>query len=262
MSGERTAATPAEGAAHAAPARGADVPGEHALWEDRTRIALQPVAAPSILGLFGFAGATMMVGAWQAGWYGNALTPLTLWPFALTFGGLAQFLAGMWAYRARDGLATAVHGMWGAFWLAWGLLFLLISVGSYPAALAPVRGNLNEGFAFWWVALAVITGLCALAALGSNLVVALLLMCLAAGAGFTSAGFWAPSTWALDVGGWLLVASAVLALYAAAAMMMENTMGRTILPLFKTRAKGNIPGRRGMRPLEYRYGEPGVKIGQ
>jgi hypothetical protein len=33
----------------------------------------------------------------------------------------------MWAYRARDGLATAMHGMWGAFWMAYGLLFLLVA---------------------------------------------------------------------------------------------------------------------------------------
>ena len=52
-------------------------------WRSRSRIVLSPMAAPSIMGLFGFAVATMMVGAWQAGWYGNARTPLILWPFAL-----------------------------------------------------------------------------------------------------------------------------------------------------------------------------------
>ncbi|TYC17371.1 hypothetical protein FXF65_04985 [Actinomadura syzygii] len=257
------AAEAAEGATTVAPGhRGGDLPGEHALWEDRTRISLTPIAAPSILGLFGLAGAFMMVGAWQAGWYGNAATPLILWPFVLTFGGLAQFLAGMWAYRARDGLATAVHGMWGAFFLGWGLFFMLVSIAAVPVALVPTLGTLREGFAFWWVALAVISGLAALAALGANLMFALLLACLAVGSGFTAAGYWTPSTWSLDVGGWLFVAAAVLALYVAAAMMMENTFGRTILPTFKTRVAGNVPGRRGTRPLEYRMGEPGVRIGQ
>ncbi|MFA1558286.1 acetate uptake transporter family protein [Actinomadura chokoriensis] len=263
MAGERAAAaTPAEGAATAAPHRGADIPGEHALWEDRTRVFLQPIAAPSILGLFALAGATMMVGAWQAGWYGNAATPLVLWPFVLFFGGLAQLLAGLWGYRARDGLVTAVHGMWGAFFLAWGVFFLLISVGAVPLALAPVLGSVRQDFAFWFIALAAITGLCALAALGENMVFALLLGCLAVAAGFTAAGFWAGSTWPLHVGGWLLVATAVISLYLAAAMLMENTFGRTILPTGKYRVAGNIPGGRGMRPLEYRHGEPGVKIGQ
>ncbi|HLJ47744.1 MAG TPA: GPR1/FUN34/YaaH family transporter [Bryobacteraceae bacterium] len=74
------------------------------------RIYLQPIAAPSILGLYGFAGATFMVAANFAGWYGGPDTALYLFPFAALFGGLAQFLAGMWAFKARDGLATAAHG--------------------------------------------------------------------------------------------------------------------------------------------------------
>ncbi|TDD35088.1 hypothetical protein E1287_14925 [Actinomadura sp. KC06] len=239
------------------------MPGEHALWEDRTRISLQPVAAPSILGLFGFAGAIGMFGAWQVGWYGDAGTPLVIWPLLLTFGGIAQFLAGMWAYRARDGLATAMHGMWGAFWIGFGLLFMLVGMGAYPVEQAPVLGTASEGFALWWIILAVVTALGALAALGANLVMALLLAVAAAGAGFTAAGFWTPSDWALDVGGWMFVASAVIAMYAAAAMMFENTFGRTILPIFKMRTRStSAAGRRGTRPLEYRHGEPGVKVGQ
>src|SRR4051812_45958895 len=84
--GGQGAAMPAEGAATAVPGRGDGGTAEHALWEDRTRVFLQPIAAPSILGLFGLAGATMMVGAWQADWYGGVGTPLILWPFVLTFG--------------------------------------------------------------------------------------------------------------------------------------------------------------------------------
>src|SRR4051794_11084112 len=69
----------------------------------RPRVFLQPIAAPSVMGLFGFAVATFMVAANIAGWYGNhTTTPLVLAPLALTFGGIGQFLAGMWAYRARD----------------------------------------------------------------------------------------------------------------------------------------------------------------
>ena len=95
------------------------------------RIFLQPIAAPSILGLFGFAAATFIVAANLAGWYGNHTTsPLYLAPFAAVFGGVAQFMAGMWAYRARDGLATAMHGMWGSFWIAYGILNVLLATGA------------------------------------------------------------------------------------------------------------------------------------
>lgn len=114
-------------------------------WADRTRIFLTPVAAPSILGLFGFMGATVMVAAWMAGWYGTAATPLILWPFAFTFGGVAQLLAAMWSYRARDGVATGMHGLWGSFWLAFGVMALLSQVGVAPPLLLAT----NVSFAWW-----------------------------------------------------------------------------------------------------------------
>lgn len=67
-----------------------------------------------MLGLFGFAGATLIVASQLAGWWGNPDSEVILAPFAGFFGGLAQFTAGMWAYRVRDAVATAMHGMWGA----------------------------------------------------------------------------------------------------------------------------------------------------
>ena len=37
------------------------------------RIFLQPIAAPSVLGLYAFMGATLIVAAHMAGWYGSGL---------------------------------------------------------------------------------------------------------------------------------------------------------------------------------------------
>jgi uncharacterized protein len=235
---------------------------EFSFWQDHSRVFLQPIAAPSILGLFGLATATMMVGAWMAGWYGTPRTPLILFPFVLTAGGLAQFLAGMWSYRARDGLATAVHGIWGAFWLAFGLLLMLLATGSFRALGALSVGVADTGIAFWFVALCVITGLCALAALAENLGMVVVLVLLSVGSGFTAAGFFAGAFWPIRVAGWMFVIAAAAALYVAAAMMLENSFRRTILPLGRYSAAANIPGRRATRPLEYRYGQPGLRIGQ
>ncbi|GAA4629341.1 hypothetical protein GCM10023196_049680 [Actinoallomurus vinaceus] len=243
------------------PATG-EMAAEREFWQDRSRVFLQPIAAPSILGLFGLATATMMVGAWMAGWYGTAFTPLVLFPFVLTAGGLAQFLAGMWSYRARDGLATAVHGMWGSFWLAFGLIFMMVAAGAFPVLLAPRIGAVNPAFAFWFIALCVITGLCAMAAIAENIGMTVMLALLAVGSAFTAAGFFAGSSWPVRIAGWLFVISAAAALYTAGAMLLEACFGRTIMPLGKYRAAADIPGRRMSRPLEYRYGQPGVKIGQ
>src|SRR5574338_463800 len=105
-------------------------------WADgfaAPRVFLQPIAAPSILGLAGFAGATFIVASNLAGWWGTSTSGEVLAPFAAMFGGLAQFLAGMWAYKARDGIATLAHGTWGAFWLAYGILNILTATGALTA---------------------------------------------------------------------------------------------------------------------------------
>ena len=227
-------------------------------WAERTRIFLTPVAPPSILGLFGFMGATVMVAAWMAGWYGTAATPFILWPFALTFGGIAQFLAGMWSYKARDGVATAMHGLWGSFWIAFGISTWLAQLGDAP----PLKLATNPGMAWWFIVLASITMMGAVAAIGDNLGIFVVLGLLAAGSSFAAIGFYGGGGWAFTVAGYLLVASAAAAWYTASAMMIAGTFGRTILPLGHWKAASNVPGRKPVRPMEYPLGMPGSKVGQ
>src|SRR4051794_25318423 len=181
-------------------------------WLERTRVMLQPVAPPSILGLFGFAGATFIVAAHLAGWYGNTHSPEYLFPFAAFFGGVAQFAAAMWAYRARDGLATAMHGMWGAFWMAYGLLFLLVAVG---AVTVPATGPFPE-LGYWFLALAVITACGAVAALAESLGLVATLVTLAVGAALLAVRYLDGGTGWAHTGGWVLIASAIAATYTAA----------------------------------------------
>jgi uncharacterized protein len=59
------------------------------------------------------------------------------------------------------------------------------------------------------------------------------------------------------------VFSALAAFYAAGAMLLaEAANGRTVLPLGKSLAAANIPGRRLMEPIGYPAGMPGAKVGQ
>ncbi len=245
---------------HAPLRHSADVPnGDGAAWRANARVMLQPVAAPSILGLFGFAAATFIVAAHAAGWYGDRNSPQYLFPFAAMFGGLAQFAAGMWSYRARDGLATAMHGMWGSFWLAYGLLFLLNAVG---AVTIPAQGSFPE-LGYWFLTLAAITLVGALAALAENLALFAVLTTLAVGAALLAVGYLVSdgSSW-LHSGGWVLVVSAGCAFYTASALMLEGTWGRVVLPLGKPSKRANVPGGRITDPIEYAAGEPGVRHGQ
>lgn len=230
-------------------------------WEGdfaRPRIIVSPIAAPSILGLFGFSAATMMVAAWEAGWYGDPKSPGYLFPFAAVFGGLAQFLAGMWAYRARDGVATAMHGMWGSFWIAYGILQWLIVDGKLEAK----TGEWPE-LGFWFTMLAAITLSGALASIAESLALFAVLITLATGSAFLSIGYWHGSTGWHHAAGWVLVISAALAWYLATAMMLMGAAGKVILPLGKLKPpEANKPGGKPVRPIQLEWGEPGVKKGQ
>jgi uncharacterized protein len=242
---------------------GGTVANELVDWQRQARVFLQPIAAPSILGLFGFAGATFIVSAHLAGWYGSTDTPLYLAPFAATFGGLAQFLAGMWAYRARDAVATAMHGMWGAFWIAFGILFTLVAAG----AVTFDSGVAFDAFGYWFFALAVITACGAIAAIADSLSLVSVLTTLAVGSAFLGIGYLTDATptagegW-LQAGGWVLIASAILATYTAAAMMLESSFGRVVVPLGKPTKRANLPGETVTRAIEYAQAEPGVRQGQ
>lgn len=39
----------------------------------------------------------------------------------------------MWAYKARDAVATAMHGMWGSFWIGYGILNLIAATKTLAA---------------------------------------------------------------------------------------------------------------------------------
>jgi uncharacterized protein len=235
---------------------------DEAEWEDgfaRPRVMLQPIAAPSILGLAGFAGATFVVASNLAGWWGTPTSGMALAPFAAMFGGLAQFMAGMWAYRARDGIATLAHGTWGSFWLAYGILNILLAT---HVLHAPTPWYHNPEVGFWFFALAITTGIAALAATTESMLLTGVLSTLAAGSGILAGAYiYGSHGWA-QVAGWVFVVSAGLAWYAVMAMLLASTTGRAVVPLFKYKRAANVPGGRVTRPIQLEWAEPGVRKGQ
>jgi succinate-acetate transporter protein len=241
-------------------ANGPDAAPDLAFWREHTTIALQPVAAPSILGLFGFAVSTFMVAANLAGWFGNAITtPLVLFPFAFAFGGIAQLLAAMWSYRARDGLATAVHGAWGSFWIGYGIYTLLVGLGVAPGVAT--YPDARVGFGYWFIGLAAVTWTGFVAALADNIATALVLLTVAAGSTLLAIGWTVGVPGLVTIGAIVLVASAILAWYTASAMVLAGSMGRIVLPI-GSRGGPNKLGSIPRQPIEYAAGEPGIKIGQ
>jgi succinate-acetate transporter protein len=144
-----------------------------------------------------------------------------------------------------------MHGMWGAFWMAYGLLNLLFATGT----ITPPTGPFVE-LGFWFIALAAITwmGTWAAVAIASSLTGVL---------GFLAAGSTVMAIAQLlgngvltVIAGWLFIIAAVLAWYTASALMLQSTFGRPILPLGLTQQARQAP------KLAIGVGEPGVIHGQ
>jgi succinate-acetate transporter protein len=222
-------------------------------------VFLQPIAAPSILGLYGFACATFMVTAHMVGWYGNAKSPLLIFPFATAAGGIAQGAAALWAYKARDGLATAVHGIWGAFWLGYGFLNFMIALKLLPA---PAPHHAVPELGYWFYVLAAVTLAGMIASLGESVAITSVLAPLWVGVALLGVFYTVGGTGWEKAGGYVTMASSFTAFYAASAMMLASTFGRVLFPLGKYRRAANVPGRTPTYPIEFEYGEPGVKHGQ
>jgi len=219
----------------------------------KAQISLQPIAAPSILGLYGLAGATFMVAAHMAHWFGagDIRTSLYLFPFAAIFGGLAQFLASMWAFKARDGVATAIHGMWGSFWMAYGVLNVIFAMGRLPV---PVGAWPEIGY--WFIVLAAITWVGVAAAAAQNRGFVTLLTFLAAGSTTAAIGELTGIATLMVVTGWLFIIASIAAWYTGSALMLEEAFGHEVWGLGKSKLARQMPS------VAIGVGEPGVIRGQ
>jgi succinate-acetate transporter protein len=157
----------------------------------------------------------------------------------------------MWAFKARDGVATAMHGTWGSFWIAWGLLQWGFMTGTLtaPTGVFPALG-------YWFIVLGAITWMGTWAASAESKVVAAVLGFLAAGSTAAAVSELLGSDAGMILAGYLFIISACIAWYAASALMLQNANKRPILGLGKPLAARSAP------TLMPGRGEPGVIRGQ
>ena len=193
-----------------------------------------------------------MVAANMAHWFGGPNSNMVLWPFAAFFGGLAQFLAGMWAFKARDGLATAMHGMWGCFWMAFGTLWLLVAAGKVTI---PANGAAFPELGYWFIVLAAITWAGTAAATAESSALVAVLGFLAAGSTVAAIGELIGMEGLRIRAGWLFIVSAIIAWYTATALMVNSGRGRKVMSLGSKRKPATSE-------IQYGFGEPGILRGQ
>src|SRR5579871_5560412 len=96
------------------------------------------IANPAPLGLAAFALTTFLLSAHNA--MGNSVPLLVFFGFAIFYGGLGQFMAGMMEFRAGNTFGATAFSTYGAFWLGVAATVFLVLTGKL--ALADVNTTL------------------------------------------------------------------------------------------------------------------------
>ncbi|UZJ55894.1 hypothetical protein CBS101457_005214 [Exobasidium rhododendri] len=80
-------------------------------------------ANPAPLGLFGFAATTFVLSLYNVGARG-VTAPNAVLGLAIGYGGLAQFVAGVWEFAAGNTFGATAFCSYGGFWWSYAILFI------------------------------------------------------------------------------------------------------------------------------------------
>ena len=174
-------------------------------------------ANPAVVGLMGFALTTMATGLHNVG-YWTAGPTLAL---AITFGGTAQFVAGVVDLRKGSIFGGSAFMSYGAFW--WAIFFLLFV---QPKMGIPAGPHEALGFFLMWT-LFTLSFCLAVQRVGKFLAILFWLLLLAfilldcVFAGYITA----------PVAGWEILLTGLVAWYIATATLVNTVSGKKVLPL-------------------------------
>jgi uncharacterized protein len=192
--------------------------------EMRGAAAVPAVADPAPLGLAGFALTTLLLSAHNAGW-----APDLIWVgTALFYGGLAQFMAGMWSFRRGNVFTATAFSTYGAFWLSLATYVIFVVLGKFPAADVP--NNLG----WFLLSFAVFNTYMMFWALRVNMAVFLVFLTLEITEILLFIGNFNGSKAGeglVLVGGLVGILTALVAFYTSAADVVSGMAGRYVLPV-------------------------------
>ncbi|WP_327357262.1 acetate uptake transporter [Streptomyces sp. NBC_01304] len=179
---------------------------------------------PGPLGLAAFATTTFVLSMFNSGLISNAALSAVVLPLALFYGGLAQFVAGLFEFRRGNTFATTAFVSYGAFWMAFAG-YVKFVVPGLPAADAHLATGL---FLIAWF---VFTLYMTVAAMKLDLAHRIVFVSLTLTFLFLALGDLTQTTALGHIGGWLGLICAVAAWYTSFAVVTNETWGRKALPL-------------------------------
>jgi hypothetical protein len=182
------------------------------------------IADPAPLGLAAFAMTTFVLSVFNAHIITDAKLEGVVLPLALFYGGLGQFLAGMWEFRNRNTFGAVAFTSFGAFWLSFAA-YVKFVVPSLPT------GDAYQAEGLFLLAWAIFTGYMLISSLRVSVAVAAVFLTLFVTFVLLCVGTLDRDTSITHAGGWVGLATAVLAWYASFAGVMNATWKRKILPV-------------------------------
>jgi succinate-acetate transporter protein len=178
------------------------------------------LANPAPLGLFGFGMTTILLNLHNAGLYGLSPTILGMGIFV---GGIAQIIAGILEFKKGNTFGVTAFTSYGAFWLSLVWIWMSVKLGAAP--VDPV--SMGFYLSMWGVmTFAMFIGTLKGSTIGKLVFGSLtLLFFLLALANFTGSHF------IHTVAGVEGIFCGFFAVYEAAAVIINDKHGRTVLPL-------------------------------
>ncbi|MGH9299371.1 MAG: acetate uptake transporter, partial [Acidimicrobiales bacterium] len=183
------------------------------------------VGDPGAMGLFGFAVGTLLIAIPIAGILPLKAVPAAL-PAVLVFAGIAQFLAGLVAFRKGNTFSGTAFCSYGANNTLIATYYLLVGSGVIAANSNDKLMLGIELFCFAYIS--IILGI---AASRVNLEFVAILLALVPGFALAAVANVGGPAAIGNVGGYFLILSAGFAFYGASALVINSSFQRTVLPL-------------------------------
>ena len=189
-------------------------------------------ADPGALGLASFATTTFILSMINANLVGGGIATIhgIVGGMALAVGGIAQFAAGLWEFRTGNTFGATAFCSFGAFWLSFYWL-LHFGVAEIP------KTEIFSAVGLYLWAWGIFTAYMFVASLRTTGAVALVLLLLTItfivlGIGNSAlAGTASLTNGTIKLGGYIGLATAIVAWYASFAVVANATFGRTVMPV-------------------------------
>lgn len=195
--------------------------------ELRTTPPVATVANPAALGLAGFALTTFLLSVHNA--MGPAREPLLVFfGFAIFYGGVAQFAAGMWEFKAGNTFGAVAFSTYGAFWMGVAATVTLVLWGKLAAT------DVTSTLAWILTAFAIFNTYMLILSARTNAATFLVFLTLEITEILLAWGNFngqQAGTGLVAIGGWMGIVTAIVAWYTSAAVIANTMRSAPILPV-------------------------------